>query len=115
MRFAANCGPLVWLSPGSGRPHPGPYPTLPSRPNPMEAAVAELALVTGGAGFIGSHLVDELVRRGQRVRVFDDFSTGLASNLAHLGGKIEVVEGTLTDPGAVDRAAAGAAVVYHLA
>jgi UDP-glucose 4-epimerase len=81
----------------------------------MEAAVAELALVTGGAGFIGSHLVDELVRRGQRVRVFDDFSTGLRANLAHLDGKIDVVAGTLTDPAAVERAVAGATVVYHLA
>jgi UDP-glucose 4-epimerase len=76
--------------------------------------VAELALVTGGAGFIGSHLVDDLVRRGQRVRVFDDFSTGLRSNLAHLGNKIEIVEGTLTDPAAVEKAVAGVAVVYHL-
>jgi UDP-glucose 4-epimerase len=85
-----------------------------SRSQISEVGVAELALVTGGAGFIGSHLVDELVRRGNRVRVFDDFSTGLRSNLDHLAGKVEVVEGSLTDPAAVEAAAKGAAVVFHL-
>jgi UDP-glucose 4-epimerase len=73
----------------------------------------ELSLVTGGAGFIGSHLVEELVRRGRPVRVLDDFSTGLRSNLAHLTG-VEVIDGSLTDPAAVARAVQGAGVVYHL-
>ncbi len=73
----------------------------------------ELSLVTGGAGFIGSHLVDDLVRRGRPVRVLDDFSTGLRSNLAHLP-TVEVFEGSLTDPNAVARAVQGAGVVYHL-
>jgi UDP-glucose 4-epimerase len=75
--------------------------------------MAELSLVTGGAGFIGSHLVEELVRRGRPVRVLDDFSTGLRSNVAHLPA-VEVVEGSLTDPEAVSRAVRGAGVVYHL-
>ncbi len=74
----------------------------------------ELSLVTGGAGFIGSHLVDELVRRGRPVRVLDDFSTGLRDNLAHHGSKVEIVEGSLTDPQVVARAVRGAGVVYHL-
>jgi UDP-glucose 4-epimerase len=74
----------------------------------------ELSLVTGGAGFIGSHLVDDLVRRGRPVRVFDDFSTGLADNIAHHGRGIDVVEGSLTDPAAVARAMHGVGVVYHL-
>ncbi|AWM36890.1 UDP-glucose 4-epimerase [Gemmata obscuriglobus] len=73
----------------------------------------ELSLVTGGAGFIGSHLVEDLVRRGRPVRVLDDFSTGLRDNLARLSG-VEVVEGSLTDAAAVARAVKGAGVVYHL-
>jgi UDP-glucose 4-epimerase len=76
--------------------------------------VDELSLVTGGAGFIGSHLVDALVKSGRPVRVFDDFSTGLRANLAHLDGRIELVEGSLTDPAAVARAVQGAGAVYHL-
>ncbi|QEL14623.1 NAD-dependent epimerase/dehydratase family protein [Limnoglobus roseus] len=74
----------------------------------------ELSVVTGGAGFIGSHLVDDLVRRGKPVRVFDDFSTGLVDNLVHHGRRIEIVEGSLTDPAAVAKAMHGVGVVYHL-
>lgn len=74
----------------------------------------ELCLVTGGAGFIGSHLVEELVRRGRPVRVFDDFSTGLAENLTHLPVRPEIVEGSLVDPIAVARAVRGAGVIFHL-
>jgi UDP-glucose 4-epimerase len=76
--------------------------------------MADVVTVTGGAGFIGSHLTDELVRTGHRVRVFDDFSTGQHDNLKHQPG-VEIVEGTLTDPAAVERAVAGAKTVYHLA
>ncbi len=76
--------------------------------------MGELTLVTGGAGFIGSHLVDALVKGGRPVRVFDDFSTGLRANIAHHDGRIEVVEGSLTDPAAVAKAVRGAGVVYHL-
>jgi UDP-glucose 4-epimerase len=74
----------------------------------------ELSLITGGAGFIGSHLADELARLARPVRVFDDFSTGLRSNLAHHGPAVDVVEGSLTDPAAVARAMHGVGVVYHL-
>lgn len=71
----------------------------------------ELCLVTGGAGFIGSHLVDELLRRGRPVRVFDDFSTGLMSNLP---GGYDLIEGSLTDPAAVAKAMHGVGTVFHL-
>jgi UDP-glucose 4-epimerase len=76
--------------------------------------MSDLSLVTGGAGFIGSHLVDNLVSSGKAVRVLDDFSTGLRDNLAHHGSRIEIVEGTLTDPATVARAVKGVDVVYHL-
>jgi UDP-glucose 4-epimerase len=72
-------------------------------------------LVTGGAGFIGSNIVDELVRRNQDVVVLDDLSTGKEANLAHLRGKIEFREGSITDLRAVEAACQGADYVIHLA
>lgn len=74
----------------------------------------ELSLVTGGAGFIGSHLIEELTRRGRPVRVLDDFSTGRRENLARLRPQPDIVDGSLTDPAAVARAVRGAGVIYHL-
>jgi UDP-glucose 4-epimerase len=74
----------------------------------------DLCLVTGGAGFIGSHLVEGLVERGHPVRVLDDFSTGLRDNLAHIRPQPEIVEGDLADAAAVNRATVGAKVVFHL-
>jgi UDP-glucose 4-epimerase len=72
-------------------------------------------LVTGGAGFIGSHLVHELVARGEQVRVLDDLSTGRRSNLQDILQKIELVEGSLTDPATVKRAVEGVTFVLHQA
>lgn len=70
-------------------------------------------LVTGGAGFIGSHLVEALVRRGDRVRVLDNLSTGFRSNLAPFGDAVELVEADLVDADAVARAVAGVDCVFH--
>jgi UDP-glucose 4-epimerase len=72
-------------------------------------------LVTGGAGFIGSHLVDALVARGATVRVFDNLSTGDRANLAGVEGRYEFVRDDLRDAAAVRRACAGRDVVFHLA
>ena len=72
-------------------------------------------LVTGGAGFIGSHLVDELVRRGRTVRVFDNFSTGRLENLAGCGAQVEVVDGDLLDLIAVRGAMRDVERVFHQA
>jgi UDP-glucose 4-epimerase len=74
-----------------------------------------MQLVTGGAGFIGSHIVARLLADGQRVRVLDNFSTGKHANLAPLRDSIELVEGDLRDPDALKRAVAGCEVVYQQA
>ena len=71
-------------------------------------------LVTGGAGFIGSHLVEELVRRGERVRVVDSFITGKRDNLKHVPG-VELIEGDLADLAVAQRAVAGIEYVLHQA
>ena len=72
-------------------------------------------LVTGGAGFIGSHLVDALVRAGHVVRVMDDLSSGNLADLASAGGRVEFVEADVCDLDAVRRATRGADLVFHLA
>jgi UDP-glucose 4-epimerase len=74
--------------------------------------VAEQALVTGGAGFIGSNLVRALVERGDTVRVLDNFSTGNRANLE--GVEVDVVEGELRSYERVHNAVRGVDVVYHL-
>lgn len=70
-------------------------------------------LVTGGAGFIGSHIVERLVRDGESVRVLDNFATGKRHNLAPFGGKVEVVEGDLRKPADCAKACAGVEIVFH--
>jgi UDP-glucose 4-epimerase len=75
----------------------------------------QIVLVTGGAGFIGSHIATALVARGDRVRVFDNLSTGRRSNLDHLGASIELIEGDLLDQATLARSMEGVEVVYHQA
>jgi UDP-glucose 4-epimerase len=77
--------------------------------------MGKLCLVTGGAGFIGSHLADALTSAGRTVRVFDDLSTGLPANLAHISPAPELISGCVTDAAALERAAEGCDVVFHLA
>ena len=72
-------------------------------------------LVTGGAGFIGSHLVDALLERGDAVRVLDNFATGKRENLAHCAARIELVEGDIRDLDTCRAACAGIDFVLHQA
>lgn len=71
--------------------------------------------VTGGAGFIGSHLVDQLVAAGNEVVVLDDLSSGSRENLALHGAGVELIEGSVLDAAALERALHGARYVFHLA
>jgi len=75
------------------------------------------ALITGGAGFIGSHLAEALLAAGHEVAVLDDLSTGRLENLETVAGhpRLAVTVGTVTDEGLVRKAVAGADMVYHLA
>ncbi len=72
------------------------------------------ALVTGGAGFIGSHLVEGLLAAGDEVRVLDDLSTGKVENLEGVRDRIEFVQGTITSRETVEESVQGCEVVYHL-
>lgn len=70
-------------------------------------------LVTGGAGFIGSSLVQRLVEEGSRVRVLDDFSSGRMKNLAAVDDRIELIHGDMRDVSVVRQAMAGVRFVFH--
>ena len=72
-------------------------------------------LVTGGAGFIGSHLVEALLARGRKVRVLDNFSTGDPANLAAVRDEVEVIDADVTDRAALARAVRGVDLVFHQA
>ncbi len=72
-------------------------------------------LVTGGAGFIGSALVEELIRRGHSVVVLDDLSTGKAANLSSVAGKVEFIAGSICDLPKVQAACRSVDCVFHLA
>jgi nucleoside-diphosphate-sugar epimerase len=70
-------------------------------------------LVTGGAGFIGSHIVSTLLEQGAQVRVLDNFSSGRRENLAGLRGKLEVHEGDVRDVNKVKEAVSGVDIIFH--
>jgi len=71
--------------------------------------------ITGGAGFIGSHLADALIARGDSVAILDNMSTGSAKNIAHLHGKIEVYEGDIRDKALVEKLVEQSDIVFHMA
>src|SRR2546430_3659030 len=81
----------------------------------MLAARSSRCLVTGGAGFIGSHVAERLVALGHGVRVVDNLSTGAEANLAGLDGEIEFLRGDLCEAAVCRRAVAEIEVVFHLA
>ena len=70
-------------------------------------------LVTGGAGFIGSNLAEELIRQGARVSIIDDLSTGFRENLEDIKGDFEFVEGDINDDAALSEAIEGAEIIFH--
>ena len=80
---------------------------------PIRKAKMSNVLVTGGAGFIGSHLTTHFVEAGHRVRVFDDFSSGSRENLKHMEGRFELVEGDIRDPAQCLGACRDMEFVFH--
>lgn len=76
-------------------------------------SLSGLVLVTGGAGFIGSHIVETLLERGARVRVVDNLSTGHLSNLEAVSDKIDFLEGDLADEAVARRAVADVELIFH--
>jgi UDP-glucose 4-epimerase len=71
--------------------------------------------ITGGAGFIGSHLTDALIARGDEVTILDNLTTGSATNIAHLEGKIELVQGDIRDAALIEQLMEPADLVLHMA
>lgn len=77
--------------------------------------MSSIYVVTGGAGFIGSHIATALVERGDQVRIIDNLSTGCLENLAHISGDIEFINADILDEAAVGRAMQDVEVVFHQA
>jgi len=78
-------------------------------------ALTSKVLVTGGAGFIGSNLVDELIRQGAKVTIIDDLSTGSRENLDEIAGDFDFVQGDINNSQLVNKAIEGVEIVYHQA
>jgi nucleoside-diphosphate-sugar epimerase len=78
-------------------------------------AVTSKVLVTGGAGFIGSNLAEELINQGARVVIIDNFATGFRENLEEINGTFDFIEGDINDDAVVGRALDGVEVVFHQA
>src|ERR671931_47411 len=82
---------------------------------PLRCAAQVNVLVTGGGGFIGSHLVERLIREGHAVRVLDNFATGRRENLVPFLGDVQLVEGDIQSYERVHTAVQGVEVVFHQA
>lgn len=78
-------------------------------------SLTETVLVTGGAGFIGSNLADELILQGAKVKIIDNLITGFRENLEEINGDFDFIEGDLNDDKALDRALDGVSIVFHQA
>lgn len=78
-------------------------------------SITAKCLVTGGAGFIGSNLADELIKQGAKVRILDNFVTGFRENLEEINGDFEFVEGDLNDADRIEKALEGIEIVFHQA
>jgi nucleoside-diphosphate-sugar epimerase len=76
-------------------------------------SLSGIVLVTGGAGFIGSHIAAALAGRGARVRVIDDLTTGYRENIDEIGGQVDFIEASLLDESALRRALEDVELVYH--
>ena len=76
-------------------------------------ALSGIALITGGAGFVGSHIATALVDAGARVRVVDDLSTGYLKNLRHIESKVDFVQGNVGDAATLRRALSDVEWVFH--
>ena len=71
--------------------------------------------ITGGAGFIGSHLADALIARGDHVTILDNLSTGSAANIAHIKDQLEIHQGDIRDQGLVESLVEKSDLVLHMA
>src|SRR5215203_7530493 len=78
-------------------------------------SITTKVLVTGGAGFIGSNLADELIREGAKVSIIDNLVTGFRENLEEIAGNFEFIEGDLNDDEALRKAVEGVEIVFHQA
>ena len=76
-------------------------------------SLSGIVLVTGGAGFIGSHIAAALSERGARVRIIDDLSTGYRENIDEIPGQVDFIQASLTDEAALSRALEDVELVYH--
>src|ERR1051326_1612262 len=75
--------------------------------------LSAIVLVTGGAGFIGSHIASALSEQGARVRVIDDLSTGSEENLSEIGDEIDFIKASITDTSALARALEDVELIFH--